>query len=357
MLMPDLPQLGLNPRLQKEFESLDIDFPSIARVIKEHKELYEIQNDVGIFKAEITGNMRFMAESRRDYPAVGDWVEVTVFDDNQAIIHRILPRFSLLERQSVGTYSEKQLIATNIDKAFIVQSVDRDFNLNRLDRYFVIAHNGDIIPVILLNKVDLISKRELEVIKQKVTERLPDALVFMTSTITGDGLQELMNFLQRGETYCFLGSSGVGKTSIINYLAGEDKLYTKEISDATKKGKHATTRRELLLLDNGSILIDTPGMREIGMTESGHGLEITFNQIVELAKECKFTDCSHTDEPGCKILEAIEAGLVSDQELLNYKKLERQSMRFSESIAEKRKKDKSFGKMIKEIMKTKKKNK
>jgi ribosome biogenesis GTPase len=170
-------------------------------------------------------------------------------------------------------------------------------------------------------------------------------------------LETLRKYLKSGKTYCLLGSSGVGKSSIINFLLGDKLLEVNEISEATNKGKHTTTHRELILLDNGAILIDTPGMREVGMTEGAAGIEMTFDQINELGKTCRFSDCNHTDEPGCKVLEAVDEGLISMEELENYKKLERQSEHFSATIAEKRRKDKSFGKMAKEIMKHKKKNK
>ena len=170
--MSKLSQLGLTDKLRQEYEKSQADFSNLARVIREHKELYAIQNTEGEYAAEITGNMRFAAASREDFPAVGDWVEASVFDGGQAIIHKIHERFSQLERQSVGSYGEKQLIATNIDLAFIVQAVDRDFNLNRLERYFVLAHNGNIEPVILLNKSDLISNEKLDKIKQQVKDRL-----------------------------------------------------------------------------------------------------------------------------------------------------------------------------------------
>jgi len=355
--MPELHALGMTQGLRKQFESKQIDISGIARIIKEHKELYVVQNEEGIFNAEITGNMRYVAESREDFPAVGDWVEASIFDGGQAIIHKILPRFSKLERQAVGSHGEKQLIATNINKAFIVQSVDRDFNLNRLERYFVIAHNGGIDPVIILNKTDLITDIQLSDICQQVVDRIKNAHLFMTSTVSNQRLNKVRELLSAGDTYCFIGSSGVGKSSIINYLLGEELLDTKEISQATNKGKHTTTHRELLLLENGSILIDTPGMREIGMTESSAGMEMTFNDISNLANNCKFNNCSHVDEPGCKVLEAIDEGALSYEEYENYKKLERQTEHFSASVADKRKRDKDFGKMIKEVMKNKKKNK
>lgn len=355
--MPELTRLGLTPDLQTQFELHQQDISNLARVIKEHKELYVIQNSNGEYNAEITGNMRFSAESRIDFPAVGDWVEATVFDGGQAIIHKILPRFSLLERQSVGAHGEKQLIATNINIAFIVQAVDRDFNLNRLERYFVLAHNGGIKPVIILNKTDLISEEQLEVLNQQVQKRMKNCRIFMTSTVSGLGLLSIRDYLKNGETYCFIGSSGVGKSTIINYLLGKELLDTKEISSATNKGQHTTTHRELIVLENGGILIDTPGMREVGMTEVGAGMVMTFDDITELAKNCKFSNCSHVDEPGCKVLEAIENGNLSNEEYENYKKLERQSEHFTSTVAEKRKKDKAFGKMIKDVLKSKKRTK
>lgn len=355
--MPDLIQLGLSDELWRQYESEGFDRSDLSRVIKEHKELYEIQNADGVFKAEITGNLRYAADSRADFPAVGDWVETSLFDGGQAIIHNILPRFSSLERQSVSSHGEKQLIATNINKAFIVQAVDRDFNLNRLERYFVIAHNGGIEPIIILNKTDLITDQDLSDIKSQVIERMNNAPIFLTSTISKTGLDEIVDALEKEQTYCFIGSSGVGKSSIINYLLGEEMLETKKISMATNKGMHTTTHRELIMLDNGSILIDTPGMREIGMTESSTGLVMTFNDIVTLAKECKFKNCTHTDEPGCKVLQAIDDEMISCEEFENYKKLQRQTERFGATVAEKRKKDKAFGKMAKEIISVKRKNK
>jgi ribosome biogenesis GTPase / thiamine phosphate phosphatase len=182
-------------------------------------------------------------------------------------------------------------------------------------------------------------------------------MIYITSTLTGLGLDALKSGIEKGKTYCLLGSSGVGKSSIINYLMDSNLLEVREISGLTKKGRHTTTHRELLVLENGGILIDTPGMREVGVTESVSGIELTFSQIATLISECKFSNCTHTDEPGCRVLEAIENGDLSIEEFENYKKLERQSAHFSSTVAEKRKKEKSFGKMAKEVMKYKKKNK
>jgi ribosome biogenesis GTPase / thiamine phosphate phosphatase len=355
--MPDLKELGFKEELKVSASLETKDYDNIARVIQEHKELYTIQNSAGIFKAEITGNMRFAAESRIDFPTVGDWVLVNMFDGGQAIIHKILPRISVLERKLVGSHAEKQLIASNVDTAFIVQAVDRDFNLNRLERYFVIANSGGVKPVVIINKIDLVSDSELIELTKQIKERLKNPEVFLTSSVSVDGLNAIEAYLQKGMTYCFIGSSGVGKSTIINYLSGEQLLETHEISESTGRGKHTTTHRELVLLRNGSILIDTPGMREIGVTESDSGLSMTFSYITDLAKECKFNNCTHTDEPGCKIVESLEEGRLSSEEIENYKKLERQQEHFLSSVAEKRKKDKQFGKIYKEILREKKKRK
>jgi ribosome biogenesis GTPase len=352
-----LNQLGLNQDLQEHFLTLVPELDQLARVVQEHKELYTVQNERGTFKAEITGNLRYAAADREDFPAVGDWVAMNVFDGDSTIIYKVLPRFSKLERQAVGAQGEKQLIATNIDFAFIVQAVDRDFNLNRLERYFVLVNNGNIQPIIVLNKADLIDEEALKSIRTEVANRLKNPLIFSTSTVDGSGLAELKNQLHASKTYCFLGSSGVGKSSIINFLVGNKLLEVSEISKATSKGKHTTTHRELVVLDDGSILIDTPGMREVGMIDSSSGLEMTFGEISKWSRECRFSDCTHTDEPGCKVLQAIHDGVISREELENFNKLQRQAEHFTSTLAQKRSRDKTFGKMVKEVMKYKKKNK
>jgi ribosome biogenesis GTPase len=346
-----------NDYINEQIERLNIDQSSIARVIKEHKGRYIISTFEVEYEAEITGNLRFSAKSREDFPAVGDWVEFIPFEVNTAIIQSIIPRKTLLERKSVNSSSEKQIIASNIDCAFIVQSVDRDYNINRLERYVSLIYSGSILPIIVLNKTDLISNEDLHNKIDKISNRFKDIKIISTSNISNKGVNQLKASLEQGKTYCFVGSSGVGKSSLINVLLNEDAFKTTQLSDSTNKGKHTTTHRELVILENGSILIDTPGMREIGLTDNIKSIEKTFANIDELSKECKFKNCTHTDEPDCEVLNALELGLIDQKSFDNFKKLIRESQHFQSSVADKRKKDKEFGKMIKKVVKIKKDNK
>ena len=353
----NIEKLGFNSDIKQSINKLDIDIQLIARVTKEYKERYIISTLDKDYEAEIMGNLRYAAKSREDFPAVGDWVEFIPFDENNAIIKTIIPRTTLLERKSIKSDTEKQIIATNIDVAFVVQSADRDFNLNRLERYISLIYSGSITPAIILNKTDLVPEAELKDKKEQIRNRFKNIDLITTSNITQKGIDELKEYLIIGKTYCFVGSSGVGKSSIINSLLSENRIKTNQISNSTNKGKHTTTNRELILLDNGSILIDTPGMREVGLTEVDSGIENTFTDIEELAKKCKFTNCTHTNEPGCAILNAVESGQIDERTFKNYHKLVREQEHFQRDIAAKRKKDKEFGKMIKNVLKEHKKDK
>jgi len=331
-----------------------IDKRSYARVIREHKERYIVLNESGEYAAEITGNLRYMASSRADFPAVGDWVIVTIIDNKAALILKILPRKSILERRAVNVYGEKQIIGANIDFAFIVISLDRDFNLNRVERYLSLVYAGRIKPIVLLSKSDLINKSLVQRKVKQVKERTRIEDVVACSNETGDGLKTIKNIIMPGKTYCFIGSSGVGKSTLINCLQGEEVLKTGSLSESTGKGIHTTTYRELRYLSNGGLLIDSPGMREIGVTEKEEGVKNVFDQIRIYSQACKFNDCTHTGEPGCAVQEAIQRNEIDPAALEHYKKLEREVERFTASVAEKRKKDKKFGKHIKQVVKDRK---
>lgn len=345
-----LADLGYDDHFEKFRIEPSLNGSEVGRIITEHKERYVVCTGKGEFEAEITGNMRYTAEDRLDYPAVGDWVTLTIYDDGLAIIHQLLPRKSILMRQAVGKFAEKQVIAANIDIAFIVQSVDRDYSVNRLERYLTLCYSGNVEPIIILSKTDLINNAELAGMLENLKSRIKDIEVVPLSNQPLYGYDKLKNILAKGKTYCFLGSSGVGKSTIINNLAGKELMKTNTISSSTRKGKHTTNRRELIIIGNGAVIIDTPGLREVGIADTSDGLENTFDHILKLSNQCKFTNCTHTHEGGCAVLEAVEKGLVSMASYRNYLKIERERSHFNTSIIEKRKKDKAFGKMCKEAM-------
>ncbi len=338
--------LGYSDFFESNRKKLKLDSFSVARVIVEHRGAYKVKNVNGEYLAKITGKQMFSAASREDYPAVGDWVVISEADKERAVIHGVLPRRTMIKRKYSGK-DEVQIIATNIDVAFIIESVDRDYNLNRLERYFAIANSEGIKPVIILNKTDLISKEELDLKLAQIEDRFSEVNFIFTSTITDEGLDKLKMYIEKGKTYCFLGSSGVGKSSLINKLLGKNIIKTENISSRTGRGKHVTTNREMYFLENGGIVIDNPGIREVGMTDTSVGIDNLFAEITILAKKCRYTDCTHIHEPGCKVLSALESGNLDIGKYSNYINLKKEAEYYEMTKLEKRKKDRQFGKFIK----------
>ncbi len=351
-----LEDLGYNDNLEKFRIDNNLETFEIGRVIAEHKERYIIKTDKGEFEAEITGNMLFTAKSREDFPAVGDWVALVTYESDFAIIHRILPRFSIIKRQAVGQYGEIQIIATNIDYAFLVQAADRDFNINRLERYLTICNSAGVGPVIVLTKIDLINELRISEITENIKTRIKNVPVIAISNETQNGYEAINKIIEKSKTYCLLGSSGVGKSTLVNNLSGRDLMRTEIISLSTNKGRHVTSHRELIILENGGILIDNPGMREVGITDAASGLETTFDMIISLSQNCRFGDCTHTNEIGCSVIEAVEKGELDKNSYENYLKIEREKAHFSSTVAERRKNEKIFGKLMKNYKKNMNKN-
>jgi len=352
----DLFDLGLPRELIDYQKNNHLSEFSLGRVTQEHKEKYVVSDGNNEYLAEITGNLRYSANSRADFPAVGDWVALTIYDSDKAIINRVLPRSTILERQAVGKHGEIQIISVNIDVAFIVQAINNNFNINRLERYLTVCYSAGIEPVLVLSKTDLATGDSISEALKELEKRDKKIKHILLSNITGDGLDQIMNFIQKGRTYCVIGSSGVGKSTLINNLLKKNVLKTGEISLSTNKGKHVTEHRELFVLENGGIIIDTPGMKEIGVTGDTGGIRTTYDEIFELSKKCRFSDCKHIDEAGCAVTRAVEKGELDKHSYENFLKIRKEQERFQATEAEKRRKDKIFGKILKDYLKNKEKN-
>lgn len=321
-----------------------------GRITAVNRDNFLARNQYGECVAELTGKLIYTIENSLERPAVGDWVLMQCFNDNTfAVIHKILERKSLLKRKVAGNKTDFQLLAANIDAAFIIQATD--YNINRLERYLVMVRDGGIEPVVLLGKSDLFGIDELNHRYEEIRTLQGNPEVITFSNLSGSGIQEIRERLRSQETYCLLGMSGVGKTTLINTLIGSESYAVQNVREKDGKGKHTTTRRELIILDNGSMIVDTPGMRELGNFDVTEGMSETFKDIETLAQSCRFSDCTHIHEKDCAVLAALEAGEIDHKHYKNYLKLQRESDYLERSYLEKRKRDKEFGKMLKNVMK------
>jgi ribosome biogenesis GTPase len=316
----NLIDLGWNQDFEDKLSQIDLqeDF-KIARIIVEYKGMYKLFTETGEILAEITGKMRF----NNQFPAVGDWVVIDQQDSkSKAIIHDILPRKSKFSRKAAGTNTREQIVAANIDTVLIVSSLNQDFNLRRLERYLTIAWNSGAKPVIVLSKADLCNDAQAK--KAEVETVAFGVPIHIICSLTGEGLSELKEYLNRGDTTALLGSSGVGKSTIINKLMGQEIMDVNDIRVSDGRGKHTTTHRELIVLEGGGILIDTPGMREIQLWGGNEGIDESFEDIKYIAKNCKFNDCQHDTEPGCAVKKAIEKKELAEERLESFRKLKRE---------------------------------
>ena len=289
-----------------------------ARVISQEKGMYKLQSGMKLKSAVVSGKYRYETQTVSDYPVVGDYVIAEWPEDgSNAVITGLFPRKSCFIRKAAGTGKQEQVVAANIDTAFLCMSLNNNFNIRRLERYLSVTYDSGAAPVVVLTKSDLCSDVESKILEAQ--NAAPGVDVLAVSSLDGD-YEVVMRYILPGNTVAFIGSSGVGKSTLINKLTGTDSIATQEVGN-DDKGRHTTTHRELITLPNGAFVIDTPGMRELGMWDSGDGIEAAFANIEALSRACKYADCTHTAEPGCAVLRALAAGTLDAARLASYRKL------------------------------------
>ncbi|MDM5154560.1 ribosome small subunit-dependent GTPase A [Bacillus sp. DX1.1] len=305
------------------FEDQSLKQYEVGRILLEHKHMYRVMCEDGECVAELSGKFRHETLVKGDYPAVGDWVHIKkIQDENKAIIHSVFPRRSSFSRQAAGEKTAEQIIAANVDYLFLVNALNADFNVRRIERYLLLAYESGAAPVVVLTKSDL-----CEDVEQKILETEAVAIgvpIFAVDSVQQEGIHSLQQFVASGKTIALVGSSGAGKSTLLNALIGSEVAKTGGIREGDSKGRHTTTHRELFQLPNGGLVVDTPGMRELQLWEGSGAIHATFSDIEEVAKECRFRDCEHENEPGCAVRSAIDNGVLAANRLLNYKKLQRE---------------------------------
>jgi len=319
----NLESLGWGSLFATSFDCYRQEGYTVGRVAIEHKSTYILYTEQGELSAEVTGKLRYQAVTRQDLPAVGDWVVITIPDPGkQATIHGVLPRKSKFSRNIAGGKTEEQIIAANIDTVFLISGLDGDFNLRRIERYLILVWESGANPVIILNKADLCDDIEQ---RQQAVEAIALGVPIITlSAIHNQGLDPLKPYLSPGTTVALLGSSGVGKSTLTNQLAGKAVQAVQSVRQGDDKGRHTTTHRELIVLPSGGLLIDTPGMREIQIWGGDSSLQETFTDIEVFAQQCRFPDCKHESEPGCAVQQAILDGSLDYQRFVSYQKLQKE---------------------------------
>ncbi|WP_295584537.1 ribosome small subunit-dependent GTPase A [uncultured Lamprocystis sp.] len=348
---PNLIALGWDTWFADQASALSDPAAAVARVAAVDRDQLLLLNPSGVFRARLAGKLLYDTVSSAERPCVGDWVYVDKSPADQfGLVHGVLARKTCLRRKAAGEAVEVQMIAANVDAVIVVQSCHYDFNLKRLERYLVMARDGGTTPCILLTKTDLVEPAVVAAQVAQIRSAGIDAPVLTLSNLTRDGMTELQRVLDPGKTYCFVGSSGVGKSTLINGLIGRDLMETNLVSD-TGEGRHTTVRRELIILANGAMVIDNPGMREFGVLGTGGGIEASYADIIARAGRCRFRDCTHTNEPGCAVAQELASGEIDTEHYENFLKLKKESAYHDLSYAGKRKKDKEFGRFIKSVKK------
>lgn len=324
----NLESLGWSEELQDALQSFLTNATentsiSVGRVCTEHREFYRVLTEIGEVSAQVSGKLRYNARSRHDFPTVGDWVALENVQANDvAVIRGVLPRKSLFVRKEAGSTHDEQLVAANVDTVFLVSSLNQDLNLRRLERYLIMAWDSGADPVIILTKADLYS--DVSTAVEAVSGVAMGVPIHVISALTDLGVSELERYLQPGRTVALLGSSGVGKSTLLNRMAESDIQAVKSIRQDDDRGRHTTTSRSLIVLPSGALAIDTPGMRELHLGAAETGFESSFRDIESLAENCHFRDCGHNQEPGCAVQDAVATGMLDAARLNSYRKLQRE---------------------------------
>lgn len=335
-------QLGWNSELNNHYKPYALQGYDVGRVVMEQKQYYSLFTERGEVLAQVSGKMRFQALTREDFPAVGDWVVISFHDGGEeASIHGILPRQSKFARKVAGAETAEQIVAANINTVFLVNALNQDFNVRRMERYLTLAWDSGANPVLVLTKADLCPERGEKLFEvQEIALGVP---IHVISSLTGEGLGQLKDYLQEGKTVALLGSSGAGKSTLLNHLYGRDIQKVQTIREGDDRGRHTTTARELVVLPEGGLIIDTPGMRELQLWGTESSLQDSFRDIEELAQECRFSDCCHGQEPGCAVQKALRGGFLAQARFDSYLKLRKElaylsrKVNKSEALAEKAK--------------------
>lgn len=349
----ELTDFGWNDRLEAIFNTHFQEKHTPGRVVRVDRGAVTVQSAEGTFAAVVAGTLDPAGET--DQPAVGDWVALDLNADT-AVVRAVLPRIGALSRRRPGEADHAQAVAANVDVVFIVESVERGPNPRRIERAVALAWNAGATPVVVVTKIDLVDDRETAV--DKAREGAPFSEIVALSAVDGSGVDGLAEHLPPGATGVLLGPSGVGKSTLTNRLLGEERLAISHVRQGDAKGRHTTTHRELVVLPTGGCLIDTPGIRELGLWLGAEAVDSAFPEIDAVAEGCRFRDCRHLDEPGCAVIEAVEAGEIDGKRLVSYHRLRREAEHLDLRLDASRKheiraKDRAFGKMIKEVMRVK----